>query len=172
MYFPNPIHDTFVYALCCPDTEEIRYIGITTKGIQRFRSHLRDNRINSRSGKKSAVKNWVQKLKSENKIFKVIYLEYVYDSTLLYEKESEWILKYKYSGKLLNLTLGGEKGNIFNIKNPKPLKIIDDNGNTFDTVSSAAKYYNVHCETIRRRLIPEFNCNTKFKVKFKYAKST
>ena len=53
---------TYIYALCCPDTSKIRYIGKSNDPEKRLKQHLRENRRNY------PVYNWINKLRMENKI--------------------------------------------------------------------------------------------------------
>ena len=105
---PIPEQNIFIYALIDPDTNQIRYIGQTTLGIERFKKHYKDFRPSKLSGKISKSKYWIKKLKNNNKIFKVEYLKYCLKEELNYW-EKYYIAKYKHLD-LLNLTEGGQAG--------------------------------------------------------------
>lgn len=110
MGWPIPESNTFVYALVCPYTDEIKYIGKTVNGLIRLYGHWRDFRKSSLSGKLTRKQNWVKKLKKEKVKFKVIYLEYCENEEQLNDRERYWIAKFKADGvDLLNHTEGGEK---------------------------------------------------------------
>lgn len=51
----------YIYALAHPETEEIRYIGLTINLNQRYRSHCSKN-VNEKNNWKS---NWVKKIKKK-----------------------------------------------------------------------------------------------------------
>lgn len=100
---PKPEKNIFVYALCEPGTENIRYIGIATTGFKRMRDHY------SNGGKWTNRKKWIKELKEQNKIFNVLYLEYFNeDSSLVDDAEIFYINYLRFLGfKLLNHTEGG-----------------------------------------------------------------
>jgi GIY-YIG catalytic domain-containing protein/NUMOD3 motif-containing protein len=57
----NPMRTTFIYALCDPDTGDIRYIGKSDRPEERFKVHLRDLRhANHRV-------NWIKNLLTSGK---------------------------------------------------------------------------------------------------------
>lgn len=99
----NP--DYFIYALTCPDTDKIKYVGLTTIGLERFRLHRKDIRPN-KNGKLIKVKAWVKSLISKNKTFNYKILEVCENKEQLVKQEIYWINFYKHLG-LLNHTEGG-----------------------------------------------------------------
>lgn len=105
----KPEKKIYIYGLCDPDTNELRYIGLTTIGFKRMIRHWNDCYIRSNQGHFSAIKNWVRSLKKQNKIFKPIYLEYFEKDNLnVDEAEIFWISYFKMIGcRLLNLDNGG-----------------------------------------------------------------
>lgn len=94
-----------IYALICPDTLEVKYIGLTTVGFRRMMYHWRSgyNKKNNKCAK------WVRKLKKENKVFQIKYLEYFdKNDKKLDEAEVKWIKFFKDQGiVLLNEDSGG-----------------------------------------------------------------
>lgn len=52
---------TFIYALCDPDTEEVRYIGKSNSTRRRYSDHINECRTNRKSHKIS----WIKSLLSE-----------------------------------------------------------------------------------------------------------
>lgn len=116
MYLPaskklwdKPKSNKFIYGLIDPTTKELKYIGKTVRGVQRLRDHVKETRVSPRSGMKSKKVNWINKLKNNNLIFDVIYLEYCESESDLNEAEVFYINYFKSIGSnLLNLSPGGE----------------------------------------------------------------
>jgi hypothetical protein len=95
-----------LYFLKCPDTLEIRYIGITCKN--RLNDRLSEH-INESKTSYSHKSNWINKIISENKrpIIESILDNLTYEESLI--KEVEYIKKYREEGyNLLNITEGGD----------------------------------------------------------------
>jgi len=106
--FEQPESNLFIYALLCPDTNIVKYIGKTTQGFNRIRQHYYDYKL-SKSGRLYKKICWINKLRNENKIFKVKYLQYCDNNEQLNVAEMSWIKYYKDLGiELLNHTEGGE----------------------------------------------------------------
>lgn len=102
-----PISDTFIYGLIDPRNGELKYIGKTTQGIERFRQHAHSPKL-GRNEKNYRKINWIKKLNKLNLKFQVIYLEYCLESELD-ESEIFYIAYFKSIGcKLLNHGEGGE----------------------------------------------------------------
>jgi hypothetical protein len=109
----KPQKQIFVYGLCDPNTKQLRYIGITIQGFHRIREHF------YKSEKKSKISNclspsqsWINKLKIQNKIFEVVYLEYFDNEFGLDDAERFYIEYFRSIGaSLLNVELGGKKEN-------------------------------------------------------------
>jgi len=93
---------TLIYALCDPDTLEVRYIGKSNQPRKRFTTHLADK-------KRTYKTNWINKLKSLNKLPKLKIIEEVQINSWE-EAEKKWIAHYRhiYGNKLTNTTEGGE----------------------------------------------------------------
>ena len=92
-----------IYCLIDPITEKIKYIGQTSKTLtQRLSQHLK-----SRSNKNKI--NWINFLKSQNKIPIIILMEDYLDKFNADIKEKEYIKRYRENGyDLFNLTSGGQ----------------------------------------------------------------
>lgn len=93
-----------IYKLINPIDNVIRYIGITSKTLQkRLKSHINDKKSNIHKI------NWINKLKS-NDLFPIIELiEEVDDIKIANVRERYWINYYRNIGcNLLNYTDGGE----------------------------------------------------------------
>lgn len=107
MIWEKPTNPFCIYALHCPLTNEIKYIGQTTTGIKRIYNHWKDFRLN-KVGKLIKVKAWIKSLKNENIKFKISYLDYASNKEDLNQKEIYWINKYRQDGlELLNHSDGG-----------------------------------------------------------------
>lgn len=83
-----------IYALCCPFTQAIHYIGKTTKGMTRPLQHL----TKSHSKK---VMDWVEELKMFEKTPVVNVLEHVHEVDDLDGRERYWIQYRLNKGDLL-----------------------------------------------------------------------
>ena len=96
-----------VYSLREPDSDKIRYIGITKGTLhRRLKRHLYDVRINHRTC-------WIKKLKNKNEIpiIELIHENINQEEALLYEKK--YILLFKsFGAKLVNSNDGGVLGNV------------------------------------------------------------
>ena len=101
---PVPEKDIVIYALCEPDSNIIRYVGMTTVGFNRIKGHYDVAR-----SRNSHCSNWIYSLKDKNQIFEVIYLEYFdVDGSEVDEAEKKWIKYYTDLGaNLTNYEPGG-----------------------------------------------------------------
>lgn len=102
-----------VYFLWDPITEEIRYIGITTKTLQhRLRGHLWDASHPQVDGYTSHRSRWIRKRYAESSVYPEIALLEEYDTITIKElgdRERLWIAYGHSQGwPLTNLTVGGE----------------------------------------------------------------
>ncbi len=101
-----------IYALCCPLTDAVRYVGKTIDAETRLRAHM--------SEKKNGYKrNWITSLSKKG--LKPVFreLEIIMDSNDLdwQERERWWITKMKEDGhRLTNLEDGGVGGKIIHEK--------------------------------------------------------
>ena len=138
------IKNTFIYALCCPLTGEVRYIGKANKPKQRFSKHK------CLAGKNHRKNNWIEGLIKNNlsptiKIIEEVPIE------KWKEKEKHYILKYKESGcDLLNISGGGNgsyfgnSGSFSYERNTKVkvvcLSLSGEYINTFDSVKKGQEF--------------------------------
>ena len=97
-----------VYALMCPDTRRVRYVGKTGKTLQRrIGQHVRDA---LKTGRKRHLDHWIRKLDAEGKRPHATVLQECLPGTMN-ACEAEWIARYRAKGvKLLNTTAGGDGG--------------------------------------------------------------
>lgn len=88
-----------VYALMCPVTSAVRYVGVTTLTVnERLRRHV----VNAKRGVKGHKENWIRSLECDPI---VTLLEETDDLN----RECHWIAFYRQLGcDLCNLTDGGE----------------------------------------------------------------
>ena len=99
---------TFIYALTCPDTGEVRYIGKANNPQLRLKSHI--SRDNNKRSERSHKSNWIKSLMESGKYPSMIILEEVALSNWI-EAEKKWIAHYRLNGaKLTNITDGGQGG--------------------------------------------------------------
>jgi len=112
MTWPKPENDFCIYALCCPETGEVRYVGQTTNGITRLYGHWKDFKLN-KQGRLIRVKAWIKNLKSRGLKFTVKYLDYGSTREELNQKEIFWIKHYRsVNANLVNAAEGGYRGSI------------------------------------------------------------
>lgn len=92
---------TFIYALCDPDTEMVRYVGKADCPKTRYYHHLKDKH-------KTYKVNWIKKLQSEGKTPLLKILQEV-EISLWEESEKKWVDHYRLlvGKKLTNITEGG-----------------------------------------------------------------
>lgn len=94
----------FIYGLIDPCALMIRYIGLSSTGMRRPRSHKRP----SREGTKSHCSNWIQRLIANGLTYEIIVLEETSRDHLA-DAERWWIAYGRASGwPLTNMTDGGE----------------------------------------------------------------
>lgn len=89
-----------IYALCCPKTGDVRYIGQSKNIKKRFSAHLN-------SSTKYPVSSWVEELKKQN-LFPILKIIKECPPEKLDEEEIQEIKKHK--GNLLNVSNGGKMG--------------------------------------------------------------
>lgn len=91
----------YIYALCDPDTEDVRYIGKANDVAGRLKSHL-----NEKSTTRKA--RWIQSLKRKGLKPSTVVLEEV-SSDMWEDAEIRWIAHYRSLGcDLCNHTDGGD----------------------------------------------------------------
>lgn len=91
-----------IYALCCPDTGEIRYIGKANDPMARLKSHLRDARR-----RRTPVYDWMNSLFRAGK---VPQLRVLMQSQDWKADERRLIAEHRATGsRLLNLADGGDE---------------------------------------------------------------
>lgn len=100
-----------IYKLTDPKTNEIRYIGQTTKKLsQRLSSHI--NKSKNSPNKTTHKNTWIKSLINEG-LKPIIDLIEVVPDNMWKEKEKYYIKKYKELGEnLLNLSEGGDSGSM------------------------------------------------------------
>lgn len=95
---------SFIYALCCPDTQEIRYIGKANAPEIRFRKHLQAS-----ANPENYAQRWMAKLLRAGKRPVLIYLRRIRPEENWQEIERAAIAKGFADGlRLTNTSAGGE----------------------------------------------------------------
>lgn len=95
-----------IYGLIDPRTEEIRYIGKSTSGLSRPKSHLNPSKYNKENNYKA---NWIKGLAALGLQPTIIIIKMVETAEELCQLEIDIIADYKSKGaRLTNLTNGGE----------------------------------------------------------------
>ena len=92
-----------IYALLCPDTGAIKYIGKANDSVKRFRSHIRDSRR-----KTTPVCRWIQQLTSVG-LLPVLHIIDRVEASDWKQAEKSHISKHAGTGLLLNLSKGGNQ---------------------------------------------------------------
>lgn len=96
-----------IYALCDPDTGEIRYIGKSKNSMKRFKEHLSDISLRDNHRKN----NWIKSLMKRGKIPNVKIIQKIDRDNQLNQAEIYWIKYFKKHGyNLTNMTDGGDGG--------------------------------------------------------------
>lgn len=98
---------TYIYAMCDPDTQQVKYIGQATSPKDRCDGHVWESRHPSHKSLKCV---WIRQLASEGKrpMLKIL-LKVSMACAIEYEKIM--IIHYKKSGaNLVNTMYGGENG--------------------------------------------------------------
>lgn len=93
-----------VYGLVDKDTNEIRYIGKSTSGLERPREHFKPCNLKGNTHKV----NWIKLCLSKNKKPEIIIIEECTNPEDLFSAEAFWINYYKLNGNLTNCTNGFE----------------------------------------------------------------
>lgn len=119
----------FIYALCCPITGDIHYIGKTTQGMIRPLQHFKESH-------NQKIKEWVSDLRELLHKPEIKILEQVDEYTDLDSRELYWIHKYLEEGALLlNINLIRPV-----VISPDINHLLDDSvDTTMDTVSEFVK---------------------------------
>ena len=91
----------WIYALCHPDTGEVRYIGKANNPASRLKQHLRETR------RATPVYSWIGKLRSEGKTPSMQVMAAAFGDWQ--ECEKALIAQHREGGRLLNLALGGDE---------------------------------------------------------------
>ncbi len=89
-----------IYALCDPETGEVRYIGKSSDSHHRFKSHMRETR------RDYPLYRWINKLRKSGLCPK---LKILFETDDWEISEKLTIEKYRQSGRLLNVAEGGDQ---------------------------------------------------------------
>lgn len=95
---------TYIYVLCDPDTDEIRYVGKSDNPEKRLIQHCSTKELKYNNHKAS----WIKSLINKNKYPKLSILEEV-EKDIWQDREKYWIQYYRNLGvRLTNQMDGGE----------------------------------------------------------------
>ena len=135
----------YIYALICPISNQIRYVGKTNSVRVRYNAHLNDK-------SKSHKSSWIKSLKIQGLKPKCIILDEVENDVSYWEQY--WISQCKCWGfDLVNHTLGGENGcvGIYNPRGNAKLtkEIVIEIYQSIDNIDTLIAKYNVSKSTIR-----------------------
>jgi len=92
-------HEGIIYAILCPDTKKVMYVGQTTNLARRKYQHLKSKPVGTK------ITEWIHELRLVSKAPCFQILERT-NQLRLDEREIYWIKQYK-NKQLLNMTNGG-----------------------------------------------------------------
>lgn len=98
----------YIYALCEPETEMVRYVGKSINPKKRWYKHIKD----ARDGIPTHKANWIRSLinRGVEPLLKILQIS---DIDHWSEDEKKWIAEYRVRGlDLTNATDGGEDGQL------------------------------------------------------------
>ena len=102
---PIPINRFFIYALRDPRTGEPRYLGQSSAGLKRPKSHQLLSSVKSHS---RHLHNWISQLKQLGIDYEIIIVERFFSAKPLDRAETYWIATLRSQGyHLLNVSDGG-----------------------------------------------------------------
>ncbi len=97
------LEHSFVYGLCDPRTQELRYVGITNRVVDRHREHIRQAERGN-----THLDRWIKQLLDAGLSPERFIIEEIDESGRV-ESECFWIAYFKSIGcRLTNITSGGE----------------------------------------------------------------
>jgi hypothetical protein len=94
----------FVYGLRDPRTFEIKYVGLSTVGIERPRQHAAKSSIEKHPN--TPKSKWLSELRSAGIKYEVVVLEAFGSEQGLRESEKKWIVAGRAAGTITNGNLG------------------------------------------------------------------
>lgn len=101
------IHRCLIYALVDPRNGNVRYIGKSTTGLWRPKTHQMPKTLEKDSNGHKA--NWIRQLKGRGLSYQIVVLEEDLDKADLGSAEQEWIAWGRWQGwPLVNMTDGGD----------------------------------------------------------------
>lgn len=96
-----------IYGLADPRNGQLRYVGKSTSGLLRPRSHASPSNLR-RSGNRHSA-NWIRQLQGLGLKYEVVIIEETQEKAGLAEQEKFWIAYFRFVGcDLTNATAGGE----------------------------------------------------------------
>lgn len=114
------MNKNIIYGLKDPRTDEYKYVGKSTNGIERAKSHISHSH-------NPLVSEWICELKQNNYIPDVVVLESVSDWTQLIDKEKYWVGKLSNEEHdLLNVLITNSYNSSMDTYNKKLKEQIDN----------------------------------------------
>jgi len=93
----------YIYALHCPVTDEIRYIGKAKNPEKRLAGHLQETR------RKTPLYDWIEKLRKNSLTPKMLIISEANNENWKEEEINQIKLHFESGCKLLNLAKGGDE---------------------------------------------------------------
>jgi hypothetical protein len=104
-----------IYGLVDPVSGQLRYIGLSTRGLKRPRST--EGRVRrGGEGKDTYKVNWIRGLIAKGLHYGIVIIQELPDAEGLYESEKHWIKYFRQMGCPLTNTSDGGIGGAFGVK--------------------------------------------------------
>jgi hypothetical protein len=97
----------FIYGLVDPITKHLRYVGLSTTGLKRPRSHISPSRLRKDKTHKA---NWIRQLVKVGLQYEIVIIQSFLEADLLGEAEVFWISYFRNMGYPLTNVAPGGKG--------------------------------------------------------------
>lgn len=108
-----------IYGLLDPRTNEVRYVGKSTYGLERPKKHQRKSIL-----KRDHKSNWLRQLFDVGLTCLIVVLEELHDGQDINERETSWIAYGRSLGwNLTNLTIGGDGSSGYRLSEEQKEKI-------------------------------------------------
>lgn len=111
----EPIKERIIYALCDPDTREVRYVGFSSRARIRLYNHI----CEARHGGTTPKCQWIRSLLERDLRPELRFVEEVSFNSWK-ERECYWIEEFRRQGfDLTNVVAGGGGGNKYRSRKRK-----------------------------------------------------
>lgn len=152
------IGKVYIYALCEPDTEEVRYVGVTQQPQMRLNAHLSRSQLKGETSKQQWLKDLREKgLRPKFCILEEVSMVSDYKEMRLHERK--WIHEYLSNGANLTniadnfhlLKHGRKRPRISHRITLQTPEVRDAQGNVYWSPAKAMEYLSIKESTLRKR---------------------